>query len=113
MSRNGIARLCLLSAVLLVANGAPAQDRLVERGRQVYDDWCAICHAPGEAAARVLEERYQGSVPAEIKQRTNLTAEFITLRVRTWEAPRMPPFRPTEVSDEDLAAVIAYLRRND
>ena len=113
MSCRKLTGLGLLTATLLAANIAPGQDNLVDRGQQVYQDWCAICHAPGEGATRVLQERYQGAVPAEISERTNLTAEFITLRVRTWEAPRMPPFRPTEVSDEDLAAVIAYLQRNN
>ena len=113
MKRQLLLRLSLLSAFLLAANGAAAQDALVDRGREVYEDWCAICHAAGEGATRVLEERYQGAVPAELGLRTDLPAEFITLRVRTWETPRMPPFRQTEVSDEDLAAIIAYLKRND
>ena len=95
------------------ANGALAQDDLVERGRIVYDNWCAICHAPGEAATRILEERYQGALPAVVDERTNLTEELIVARVRTWVAPQMPPFRQSEVSDADLEAVIAYLMRND
>lgn len=103
----------LSCALLLAASGAAAQDELVERGREVYDDWCAICHAPGEGATRILEERYQGALPAVVDQRTNLTAELITARVRTWVAPQMPPFRQSEVSDADLEAVIAYLKRNN
>ena len=103
----------LSCALLLAANGAAAQDELVERGRQVYDDWCAICHAPGEGATRILEERYQGALPAVVDQRTDLPAELIVARVRTWVAPQMPPFRQSEVSDADLEAVIAYLKRND
>ena len=103
----------LLFAALLAMSTASAQDRLVERGRQVYEDWCAICHAPGETAARYLESVYQGVLPAVIDERTDVPAELIRLRVRTWAAPRMPPFRKTEVSDEDLDAVIAYLKRND
>ena len=103
----------LSCALLLAANGAAAQDELVERGHQVYDDWCAICHAPGEGATRILEERYQGALPAVVDQRTDLPAELIVARVRTWVAPQMPPFRQSEVSDADLEAVIAYLKRND
>ena len=113
MSRKLLLGVSLLSAGILSANAAGAQDELLDRGRQVYDDWCAICHAPGESATRILQERYQGAVPAELDQRTDLPAEFITLRVRTWLAPTMPPLRQSEVSDEDLEAVIAYLKRND
>jgi len=113
MKRTPILKVSLSGALLLAANGAAAQDELIERGRTVYDNWCAICHAPGEGATRILEERYQGAAPGEVDQRTNLTAELITARVRTWVAPQMPPFRQSEVSDADLEAVIAYLRRND
>ena len=103
----------LLFALSVSADHVAAQDELVERGREVYDNWCAICHAPGEGATRILEERYLGSLPAVVDERTNLTAELITARVRTWVAPQMPPFRQSEVSDADLEAVIAYLKRND
>lgn len=113
MSLKQMLTVGFFSAALFAAGGAVAQDRLIERGEKVYDDWCAICHAAGEAATRFLNERYQGAIPAELSQRTNLPAELITLRVRTWGAPRMPPFRQTEVSDDDLDAVIAYLQRND
>ena len=111
--RRGLLKFGLAFGLLLAANGATAQDELVDRGRTVYVDWCAICHAPGEGATRILEERYQGALPAVVDERTNLTAELITARVRTWVAPQMPPFRQSEVSDADLEAVIAYLKRND
>ena len=113
MNRTLILKIGLSFVLLLSANHAAAQDELVERGRIVYDNWCAICHAPGEGATRVLEERYQGALPAVVDERTNLTEELITARVRTWVAPQMPPFRQSEVSGADLEAVIAYLKRND
>lgn len=113
MNRTLTLRAILTFTLSLSANGALAQDDLVERGRIVYDNWCAICHASGEAATRILEERYQGALPAVVDERTNLTEELIVARVRTWVAPQMPPFRQSEVSDADLEAVIAYLKRND
>ena len=113
MNRTLILKIGLSFVLLLSANHAAAQDDLVERGRIVYDNWCAICHALGEGATRILEERYQGALPAVVDERTNLTEELITARVRTWVAPQMPPFRQSEVSDADLEAVIAYLKRND
>ena len=113
MSQKPLFNVGLLLAGMLSANGLVAQDELIDRGRVVYDHWCAICHAAGEGATRVLEARYQGALPAELDQRTNLTPELITLRVRTWLAPTMPPLRQSEVSDADLEAVIAYLKRND
>ena len=113
MNRRPVLATSLAFALLLTANVATAQDELVEHGRVDYNDWCAICHAPGEAATRILEERYQGALPAVVDQRTDLTEELIVARVRTWVAPQMPPFRQSEVSDADLEAVIAYLKRND
>jgi (+)-pinoresinol hydroxylase len=63
---------------------------------------------PGTQA---VEARYDGAVPAPLEQRTNLTAEFVEAIVRNG-LNSMPFFRPTEVSDEDLEALVAYLTRS-
>ncbi len=110
--------------ILLVALGvntthssfAQAQS-LVEQGNQVFDKWCIACH--GEPAnpidmigTRRLQERYQGALPAKLEDRTNLTPEFIEAIVRGGIS-LMPFFRKTEISDEDMVALKAYLTRNN
>ena len=63
---------------------------------------------PGTA---VLANRYQGVVPALLEERPGLTFEFLNQVVRHGQGA-MPMFRKTEITDTELEAVAAYLRRN-
>ena len=84
---------------------------LVERGAAVFNNWCSACHsrgprnAPGTAS---LQNKYQGSLPASLEDRRDLTPELVKLFVRNGVA-MMAPLRKTEVSDADLEALAAYL----
>jgi len=82
----------------------------VARGRQVYVQWCAICHegGPGMAGTQGLMRKYRGQVPAVLRERTDLSKEFIEYTVRNGVAS-MPFFRKTEVSDSDLTLLADYL----
>jgi mono/diheme cytochrome c family protein len=100
-------------------------DPLVKRGKQVFEARCQACHGaysngrprgdnlyalpkmPGTVA---LELKYKGQVPALLEERRDLTPEFVAVFVRRGSGI-MPPFRPTEVSGEDLKALGAYLAR--
>jgi len=101
---------------LLLAVTAPAwadNQGLVETGHQVFHKWCAPCHAPGRKeypGTVALYAKYHGKKPAALEQRTDLTGEMITYYVRHGVTV-MPFFRKTEVSDQDLQALIAYLTR--
>lgn len=100
------------------------------QGYLVFNKWCAGCHAPEyvppggkEAAAKLpiisrlplgtnlLQQRYQGSVPAALEQRTDLTPDVVRSFVRNG-LNAMPAFRKTEISDAELDALGAYLSRN-
>lgn len=88
----------------------------LENGKQVYDVWCIICHGEddqfsggGTAALQVL---YRGAVPAKLEDRTDMSAELITLLVRQGRFG-MPNFRLTEISEQELADLITYLQRNN
>jgi cytochrome c5 len=88
--------------------GTPA-----ERGLAVFNNWCTACHAKGasDAAGTVsLQFKYQGSKPAALEDRRDLTPAAVRAAVRQGIA-MMPFSRPTEVSDADLEALIAYLTR--
>jgi len=86
--------------------GSPA-----ERGAAVFNNWCSACHsrgpqnAPGTAS---LQAKYQGSVPAALEDRRDLTPDLVKFFVRNGVA-MMAPLRKTEVSDADLDALAAYL----
>ena len=92
---------------------ASAEDKgsPMERGAAVFNNWCSACHsrgpqnAPGTAS---LQNKYQGSVPAALQDRRDLTPDLVKFFVRNGVA-MMAPLRKTEVSDADLDALAAYL----
>jgi len=97
----------LLAAICGVA--AHAQQPAA-RGNEVFQYWCAPCHAPGarHPGTQALESLYKGAKPAALEQRTDLLPELTRAFVRTGVSV-MPPFRKTEISDADLEALAAYL----
>lgn len=103
-----------LPALLLLALVAPralAQDAAaIGRGKQVFDNWCAACHAPGprHPGTQALDVLYKGVKPGALEQRTDLVPALTRTFVRTGVSV-MPPFRKTEIDDADLAALAAYL----
>jgi mono/diheme cytochrome c family protein len=101
------------------------KDPLVRRGKMVFDARCRACHSayekkssqttsiyalPPMAGTAALEIKYKGEKPALLEERTDLTPEVVAFFVRKGSGV-MPPFRPTEVSDDDLKALGAYLSR--
>ena len=90
-------------------SGSPA-----ERGAAVFNNWCSACHSRGPQNApgtTSLQVKYQGSVPAALEDRRDLTADVVKVFVRNGVA-MMAPFRKVEVSDADLDALAAYLTRS-
>jgi mono/diheme cytochrome c family protein len=125
MKRIGVAVLLALAAGAAVAQEAPipawsrtkavALDRgtPVERGAAVFNNWCSACHSRGPQNApgtSSLQFKYQGSLPAALEDRKDLTAEQVKFYVRNGVA-MMAPFRKVEVGDADLEALAAYLTR--
>lgn len=121
----GIVAVSLLSvASLALAQRPSAAD--VQRGHEVFEKWCAGCHDPDPALQNhgdslvgkvfagtySLEQRYHGSEPAALAQRTDLKDAYIRLTVRQGRNI-MPRTRKTEISDADLEAIVAYLTRNN
>lgn len=95
----------------------------LRRGKQVYDALCLACHdeipeqidpqgMPPMTGTQALQIRYQGELPAVLDQRTDLTPGYVRTIVRQGSNV-MAAFRPTEISDEDLEAVAAYLSHNN
>lgn len=82
-----------------------------QRGSEVYQYWCVTCHGSGQGrpGTMALGFKYEGKVPAQLEHRNDLTADVLTYFVRNGISV-MPSFRPTELSDEDIIAVAAYLK---
>jgi mono/diheme cytochrome c family protein len=102
--------------------GDELKDPREQRGREVFQQRCTACHAaipkdgigppylPAMAGTQALQARYKGAKPAELEERTDLTADFVKAIVRNG-LNSMPFFRPTELSDDDVSTLGAYLTR--
>lgn len=91
------------------ARTGPAAPELAA-GKAVYAHWCTPCHAPNPrlAGTMSLAAKYEGTLPAALENRTDLTPEVVEYFVRNGIA-WMPPFRPTEITDAQLAELAKYL----
>jgi (+)-pinoresinol hydroxylase len=110
-------RACLLAAITLsfatqAFAAPPPDDAQIERGHKVYQKWCYPCHGPGADKPGTASLAARGQKPAVLEERTDLTAPMIKTFVRHGVL-FMPTFRKTEISDADLAAISAYLTKNN
>jgi mono/diheme cytochrome c family protein len=88
----------------------------VQRGNIKFQRTCAPCHGSGPGSdgraalpgTAALQLKYQGSLPALLEARTDLTLEALKTYVRrgSWS---MPPFRKTELTDAEIQDIAAYL----
>lgn len=90
--------------------GTPQVAAQHAKGKEVYDYWCATCHGEEArlAGTLALQTKYKGKTPAALALRTDLQPALVEYYVRNGVA-WMAPFRKTEVSDADLAAISGYL----
>ena len=116
--RDAAVLIALLSAV---AGKAAAQDAgQLERGRTLYEYWCAPCHGPGIGNNGVqhlpgtdaLRVKYRGALPALLTERTDMSVDLVKTYVRQGLTV-MPFFRKSEIDDGELDAIAAYLTRNN
>ena len=89
---------------------APPPSAQLTRGKAVFDEWCAGCHARGPRmpGTQALQALYKGSKPAALEDRTDLVPTLTETFVRKGVSV-MPPFRKTEISDAQLRDLAAYL----
>jgi mono/diheme cytochrome c family protein len=111
------ARGALLLALAALTPGAQATEGAspppASSGKAVYEYWCAPCHAPGPGhpGTQSLQLKYAGKVPAVLLERTDLSARAVAVFVRQGIL-LMAPFRKTEITDSELAALTAYVAGN-
>jgi (+)-pinoresinol hydroxylase len=104
----------------LVQGASWAQSDAVsaERGAVVYEAWCVACHAPvpegtalaPRAGVQQLQLKYDGTLSPYITQRPDLANADVLRAFLRNGVGSMPPFRRTEISDDDIAALAAYFR---
>lgn len=116
--RDGLALACglFLSGTALSGTAFAQDAAVIDQGKTVFEQYCAPCHGPGRGddgapmlpGTHALQLKYRGEKPALLEQRSDLPAELIKAFVRNGVAS-MPPFRKTEVTDEDIEAIAAYI----
>lgn len=74
-------------------------------GKELFRARCAMCHGKTGMGTGLLARRVQ---PAELEQRTNLSADYVFQFARHGFG-NMPPITPGDVSDAELHAIAAYL----
>jgi len=91
----------------IAAAGEDDEAPAPEPGQQVYEHYCADCHArgPGHPGTMRLALRLDNGV---LRTRKDLAPEYVKWVVRNGYQ-MMPPFRPTEIDDEQLDALSAYV----
>ena len=118
MTTSMTAKVSLLWLTVLFSIGSVASDTatvdLVAEGEQIFAAKCNYCHGSGlqKSGTNMLKKRYKGVLPAALKDRTDLMPAVINAFVR-YPTKGMPPFRYTELTEEDLEALIKYLTRNN
>ncbi len=104
----------VLAAAFCAGVSAGAQEEAgadeLDRGAEVYAYWCATCHSagPNMPGTQALAAKYDDGRSAVLTERVDLTPDEIAFFVRNGVSV-MPPFRKTEVTDADLAALSAYI----
>lgn len=98
------------SAVAAASLASTGHAAPADTGRQVFQRWCATCHAPGprHPGTEALSVKYGGERPAALEMRQDLTPELVEYFVRHGVSV-MPSFRKTEITDAELKALGAYL----
>src|SRR5512139_2731213 len=101
MARAFVLLLAVMSSAAYAADAAPS-------GEKVYERWCAPCHAagPGHPGTQSLQLKYGGKTPAVLVERTDLSPQAVSVFVRQGVL-MMAPFRKTEITDAELAALTA------
>jgi mono/diheme cytochrome c family protein len=101
-----------VALAMLPAAGATAAASATDQapGERVYARWCVHCHAAGRGnpGTQSLQVKYAGRVPAVLLERTDLTPAAVAVFVRQG-VQSMPPFRKTEITDAELAALSAWV----
>jgi mono/diheme cytochrome c family protein len=78
-------------------------------GQEVFAARCEACHAAGREHPGTLRlELSRGKERSVLLARRDLNAEYIKVIVRNGLL-MMPPFRPTEIPDEELDSLATYV----
>lgn len=96
------ARATTVASSTTAAAGAATLSADAEAGRQIVAKNCSVCHLQNGTAAG-------GQGPNLSTSRETTNANLIQTKVRKGDGA-MPPFSQQQISDADLAKIVAYLQ---
>ena len=93
-------------------NAADTSGRPMLTGAEIFAHNCSYCHSPGadHPGTRQLGDT-RGKELAILENRTDLQPEYIETIVRHG-INAMPPFKPTVITDDELAKLAKYLSKS-
>ena len=99
-------------AEAVTAGASMAGGPLLTDGEAIYTLYCSACHDPGprHPGTMMLQQLGQAPDEAALTQHKVLDPDYIRSIVRDGLI-EMPPFRPSEISDAQLDALVDYLRQ--
>jgi mono/diheme cytochrome c family protein len=97
------------SAMVVLARPAAGAEM---KGGEVFENYCAHCHGPGEAPGTVQLARTRGKDKGLLTQRSDLAPDYIEYIVRHG-LKSMPPFAPSDLDAARLKALVAFLTKQD
>lgn len=77
-------------------------------GERLYGRECAFCHVGRNTGTIMLQKRLPEGTPAQLHERTGLSADYVKLVVRNGLV-NMPPLSRAEVSDAELDQIAQWL----
>lgn len=88
-------------------------DTRPKTGKELYEHWCAACHDAGPGHPGTLRMAGDfGEDRSVLIGNEDVSRELVKFAVRNG-FNMMPPFRPTEISDEDLELLAEYVAEGE
>lgn len=115
--RWGIPALGVLMSVVWL--GPIHHGKAAETGQEIFQSLCAACHTIGKGRlvgpdlAGVTSRREESWLIRQIKEPDRLIAENDPIAMQLLQEADNVPMAPLELSDEEVIAVIAYLKSTE
>jgi mono/diheme cytochrome c family protein len=106
----------LMSVIWL---GPIKHGKAAETGQEIFQSLCAACHTIGKGKlvgpdlAGVTSRREESWLKRQIKEPDTLIAENDPIAMQLLQEADNVPMPPAELSDEEVVAVIAYLKSTE
>jgi mono/diheme cytochrome c family protein len=105
--------------MIVIWLGPIKHGKAAETGQEIFQSLCAACHTIGKGKlvgpdlAGVTSRREESWLKRQIKEPDTLIAENDPIAMQLLQEADNVPMPPAELSDEEVVAVIAYLKSTE